>query len=442
MHRLIIAGGRDQRLRLAEAYGPAAASSSTSSSHLPLKIGVSLDAAGLPFSGPTGIVLPHGARLLRIDDLELAFPDRQVAGTRLVLTQSTYLIQALLDALRDDDVIVATADPVALRRNAPEAFQGRGPWRQFDIITGEEEAAGTVGSSTAGANAFPADRSLGADPLNPVTRRLADGYATASVEERLSLCRAAAEEAPESAVAQLALASACREHQQIDEAREALDRTIELAPQWAAAHFEDGKFWLGCDNMELACQAFQRAADAMPAFAAAFSNLGATLGELDQPEAALAAFEQALTHDPGSITLLNNVGVVSRELGRLDASEAALAQVTGSAPEFVFGHYNLGHTKFLNGDFPGALAAYEEGRQRDPEKNRRQGCRLALVRLALGDLARAETELFQLANEATADEREDLLLEAYEIAQALFESRPELGPHRGFLERLADQITL
>src|SRR5581483_1136838 len=144
-------------------------------------------------------------------------------------------------------------------------------------------------------------------------------------------------------------------------------------------------------------------------FAAAFSNLGAALGELEAPDAALDAFRRALASVPHGFQILANIGVVTRELGRLDESAAALRQVVAEAPEFVFGHYNLGHTLFLARDYAGAVAAYAEGRRRDPLKNRRQGCRLALARLAAGEGAEAEREFWRCADDAPAEEREDLL---------------------------------
>jgi tetratricopeptide (TPR) repeat protein len=238
----------------------------------------------------------------------------------------------------------------------------------------------------------------------------------------------------------LRLASACRERNDAVGAEQALNEALELTPDWEAVHYEAGKFWLACDDMERARDAFQRAADLMPTFSAAFSNLGAVLGELDQPEAAVAAFSQALRHDPESFTILNNIGVVNREIGRLDESERALVRVTEIAPAFVFGHYNLGHTRFLRGDYTGALNAYEEGQRRDPEKNRRQGCRLALVRFASGDLDGAERDLWRFADQAPTEEREDLLLEAYEIAQALVRAHPALSRQR-FLDRIAAELT-
>jgi len=194
------------------------------------------------------------------------------------------------------------------------------------------------------------------------------------------------------------------------------------------------------DDLAQARDAFQRAADLMPTFSAAFSNLGATLGELDEPAAALRAFQQALAHDPRSFTILNNIGVVCRELGRLDESEAALRRVIALNPAFVFGYYNLGHTLFLTGSFAGALAAYEEGQRRDPAKNRRQGCRLAVIRFASGDVAGAERDLWHFANAAPPDEREDLLLEAYEITRALMARHPALAAQQPFLDRIGAEI--
>jgi Flp pilus assembly protein TadD len=180
----------------------------------------------------------------------------------------------------------------------------------------------------------------------------------------------------------------------------------------------------------------------MPTFAAAFSNLGATLGELDRPEAAAEAFQRALVHDPDNFTVLNNVGVVCRELGRLDESERALVRVTELAPEFVFGHYNLGHTRFLRGDYAGALREYEEGHRRDATRDRRQSCRLAIVRFAVGDLDAATRELWRAVDAAPADEREDLLLEALEITTALLHTHPEWNARRAFVDRIASELTV
>ena len=436
MHQLILGGARDRRLQIARAAGLTASA-------------VRLDAATLPFTRIADAALPPVPRLILIDDLELAFPDSQTGGTRLVLTQSTYLLQHWVDRLDQGDRIVATADRAALERRAPEAFQGRGPWASFEIVdldtlSTTEDAGDTAEETTwrcpPVSTVSPVVKSRGVVKGVGVAEILTRAFAASDPAERRRLCREAVSIAPESAVAHLALASACRETRDGEGARAALDRAAALAPDWEAAAYESGKLWLVYDDLPRARDAFQRAADLMPAFSAACSNLGATLGELGEPAAALHAFRRALAHDPGSFTILNNIGVVCRELGRLDDSEAAFREVIAINPAFVFGHYNLGHTLFLGGHYPGALAAYEEGQRRDPQQNRRQGCRLAVVRLASGDAAGAERDLWHFADAAPAGERDDLLLEAYETGQALLTQHPALATTRPLLDRIGAAI--
>ena len=424
MSHLLILGSPDDRLRAARANIPA--------SHTPL----ALDARALPFLRAEDVSIPPAPRVILIDDVHLAFPDAQAGGTRLVLTQSTYLLQEWVDRLDEGDRIVATADRAALERCAPEAFQARGPWAAFDIIElAQTEDTKETKDTEAGPALVPPVPSV-----SLVCERLASALSASEPAERLRLCREAIALEPASAVAHLALASACRENRDGGAARDALERAAALEPEWEAVAYESGKLYLVNDDMAKAREAFQRAADLMPAFSSAFSNLGATLGELDEPAAALRAFRQALAHDPRSFTILNNIGVVSRELGRFDESEAALRQVIALNPAFVFGHYNLGHTLFLGGRYADALGAYEEGQRRDPQQNRRQACRLAVVRFASGDAAGAERDLWRAANTAPADERGDLLLEAYEVAHALLTRHPELAPQRSFLDRIGAEI--
>jgi tetratricopeptide (TPR) repeat protein len=421
VHVLIVGGDRDDRRRAARLRVAGTQTVFT------------LDAATLPFTRPEDVALPPPPRALVLDDLERAFPDAQAAGgTRLVLTQSTYLMQKWVDVLDDADLIVATADRAALERSAPEAFQGRGAWQYFSLVNTGDTKDILENQTFASPVSCALDR--------PATRRLASAFAATDSADRLRLCREATAGAPDSAVAWLALARASREARDGAAARAGLDRAAALAPEWEAIAYESGKLWLVHDDLAQARDAFQRAADLMPTFSAAFSNLGATLGELGQDAAALGAFRQALAHDPRSVTILNNIGVVCRELGRLDESDAALGRAIDVNPDFVFAHYNRGHTLFLAGRYPEALAAYEEGQRRDPAQSRRQGCRLAIVRLATGDAAGAERDLWRFADAAPAEERADLLLEAYEIAHALLTRQPALEAHRSFLDRIGAEI--
>ena len=404
---------------------------------------VILDAVTLPFVRASTARWPPAPRAIVIDDIERAFTDNQAGSTRLVLTQPVYLIQSWIDALDANDRIVATADRAALELYAADALQRRGPWRTFELLACSLKPSGER-SADARLKPSRSDVTNTASPQPPaptaVAERLAAAFASSDPAERLRICRDVAERVSDSAAAWLALASAYREHRDL-RARAALERAAHLAPDWDAVHYELGKLWLALDDLARARDAFARAAALTPTFSAALSNLGATLGELGEPDAALSAFRQALASDPDNPALLSNLGVVSRELGRHGESEAALRQVIAVEPDFVFGHYNLGHTLFLAGRYREAVAAYEEGARRDPQKNPQQACRLAMSRLATGDAARGEQELWEAVDRAAAVDREDLLLEAYEIAVALATAHPEAPPDPAFIERIAAEIT-
>jgi tetratricopeptide (TPR) repeat protein len=393
-----------------------------------------LDAGTLPFMRVNGITLPPPPRAVVIDEIDRAFPDHQLGGTRLVLTQSTYLLQKWVDLLDEGDWLVATADGDALKRCAPESFQARGCWSAFEIMDIDRGVGLGAGGSRSTQSPQPRVSS-------PIAIKLAKAFAASDPAERLNLCREAVSLDPDCEVANLALAGACRESRDGEGARASLERAAALAPEWEAVAYESGKLFLVYDDIAQARDAFQRAAGLMPTFSSAFSNLGATLGELGEPAAALSAFRQALAYDPLSFTVLNNIGASCRELGQLEESEAAFRRAIAINPAFVFGHYNLGHTLFLAGRYGEALAAYEEGQRRDPQRNRRQGCRLAVVRFANGDAAGAERDLWHAVGAAPPDEREDLLLEAYEAAHALLTREPALEPHRPFLDRIGAEIT-
>jgi tetratricopeptide (TPR) repeat protein len=360
---------------------------------------------------PDPVVRESAQVLLVARGIEHAFPDAQTGGTRLVLTQSSYQLQRWLDLAdsRGNLTLLAEGNAIALRRAAPEAFQRRGPWSRIELIevTGDAEEP---------------------DDPEPIATcgPLARAFRSADPEERLALCRRASEAAPHDPVVHLCAGSAYMEVRDLDASEQAIARAVSLADDWEAAHYELGKLYLRRDDLERASRAFAEATRRMPSFSAAWSNLGATLGELDRREEALQAFTHALRYDPDGYTILNNVGVVSRELGRLHESEAAFRKVVALAPDFVFGHYNLGHTLFLQGRYQAALSAYVEGQRRDAEKNARQACRLAVVRLAAGDAEGALRDLRRSTAAVPADQKREILAEAQEILWALLTDRPGL----------------
>ena len=118
--------------------------------------------------------------------------------------------------------------------------------------------------------------------------------------------------------------------------------------------------------------------------------------------------------------------MVRRELGRLSESEAAFRQVIQLTPDLAFGHYNLGHTLFLQGRFQAALSAYAAGQSRDPDRNPVQASRLALCKLATGDGAGALRDLQRVTNGLPREYRQQLLGDTSAILWAVVTQHPEL----------------
>jgi tetratricopeptide (TPR) repeat protein len=326
-----------------------------------------------PFRYPLCPPLPDGAVVVRATNVDDAYVNEQT-GTQLVTTQKGYL-----DA----------------------------EWSAALSRHGHAELVASPGQSAS------------------ITHPLALAFREKDPAERLAMCVDALT-AGRTPAALVATASACVEVNDVEAAARDLDEAIAQAPQWAAAHYERGKLWLRADNMVKASESFQKATERLPAFAPAWANLGGTLGELDRPKEALAAFERALELEPASPQALNNVGVVRRELGRLGESESAFRQVIQLTPGMAFGHYNLGHTLFLQGRFQAALSAYAEGQARDADKNPVQASRLALCRVATGDAGGALRELQRAATGLPQEYRRQLLGDTSAILWALVTQHPDL----------------
>jgi tetratricopeptide (TPR) repeat protein len=358
--KVFIGGSRDQRAAAVRAYAASLPPLREihAASHWPFLRQVMRPIRPPVFGGPATFWLR---------DLHLAFPPPRTPGIRCVLTQSTYQLQRVLDALGTNRSYAVIAD--ADNRLRSEIAGARGPWARIEIT--DFGAGGREGPDYESPHEF--------------------------------------EDVPASAPALLLhRATEALEARDVAAARGLIEDALRLDPAWEAAHFEMGKICLWSDDTAGAAAAFAEAGRLMPTFAAAFSNLGAALGEMDRPDDALAALQQALAHDPNGFPVLNNIGAVHRDAGRLREAEDAFRHVLALAPSFVFGHYNLGHTLFLGGRFDEARAAYEAGYERDGQKNPRQACRLAVARAASGDGAGAVSLIEAVASALPPDVMREL----------------------------------
>ena len=341
-------------------------------------------------------------RPILIDRLHRAFLIGQTAGTRLVLTQSTYQLQRWLDwlAMRPDIVVVALASRDQLAKAAPEYASRRGPWHAITVteLAGDEDDA---------------------PPVDSRYEQIRSAFAMTPRERLRVLAEASTGQHQANPAVHLALASTLMELDELQPAQDALERALSFAPDWEAVWFEYGKLWLRADDLERAAERFAEAGRLMPTFSAALSNLGAALAETERPEEATAALEQALRSDPRGHPILNNLAVIHREQGRLDEAIAAGRRVIALAPAFVFGYYNLAHALFLSGRFAEARDTYEDGHRRDPQKNPVQGGRLAVARAAAGDADGAVREMREVLARVPPEVRDRIAEEAAATLDAL-----------------------
>jgi Flp pilus assembly protein TadD len=376
-----------------------------------------------PFRNPLVPELPEGPVLVWAPGLDEAFANAQTGGVRLVTTQPAFLLATWRAALLSHGRarLVATANPTRLRARAPEAPAGRGPWRDVAILLqdGAPEAATPESNDAQGTlpRAFRTD-----DPV-----------------ARLRLCLEALA-AGRDAATLVASGSASVEAGDMDNAERLLLEAAEAAPSWAAPAYELGKLWLRRDDMDRAARWFDTAARLLPCFAPAAANLGATLGELGRTDEALAAFEQARTADPDSDQVLNNLGVLYRETGRLAESETVFRRLIRLVPDLAFGHYNLGHTLFLQGRYQAAVLAYREGQARDATRNPVQASRLALAQLAAGDGEAALAGLQRCTAGLPRDYRRQLLADTHAVVWALLTHRPDLPAWKPVTDWLSAEL--
>lgn len=383
-------------------------------------------AGAWPFHHPlVPAVTPGIDGIVFVPDLHEAFVNAQTNATRLVTTQPLYLLALWAECLDAHPGVrfLATVDAESVRAHGPEALDGRGVWRQVTWIDATEPAVSPA------PDAEPA----------PAWTGLPAAFRAATPAERLTGAGRALDAARTPAHL-LAMASVCMEVNDLDNAGDLLREVLAAAPDWAAAHFEHGKWCLRKDDMPAAAEAFGAAARRLPAFPSAAANWGATLGELDRPDEALTAFSSALAADPENPQALNNVGVVSRELGRLADSEAAFRAVIRLTPELAFGHYNLGHTLFLQGRYQASLAAYQAGQRLDPARNPVQASRLALAKLATGDASGALRDLQGCLANLPRDYRRQLLGDTQSVAWALLSAAPDLRDWRVVGDWLAAEL--
>ena len=183
---------------------------------------------------------------------------------------------------------------------------------------------------------------------------------TGRISESLISMQKSVELAPQDAEAHYNLGFTLQMLGRLDEAEASCNQAIALKPDCAEAHNNLGNTLKELGRLEEAEASYTQAIALKPDFAEAPYNLGITLKELDRLEEAEASYTQAISLKPDFAEAHSNLGNSLQELGRLEEAEASCRQAIALKPDYADAHYNLGVTLKELGRLEEAEVSYKQ----------------------------------------------------------------------------------
>ena len=121
-----------------------------------------------------------------------------------------------------------------------------------------------------------------------------------------------------------------------------------------------------------AVNANQKSVELAPQDAEAHYNLGITLQELGRFDEAEASYTKAIAFKPDYALAYNNLGVTLKDLGRLAEAQASYTQAIALKPDYAEAHSSLGVVLHMNGDIDSGLESLEKANNIDPDLHNNQ----------------------------------------------------------------------
>ena len=166
---------------------------------------------------------------------------------------------------------------------------------------------------------------------------------TGRVSESLVPSQKSVQLAPQDAEAHFNLGITLQELGRSGEAEASYKKAIVLEPD-ADAHCNLGIVLQAQGRLDEAEASYTKAIALKSDFALAHSNLGNTLNELGRLDEAEASYTQAIALKPNLVEAHYNLGNTLNELDRFDEAEACYTQAITLKPDFAEAHYNIGTT--------------------------------------------------------------------------------------------------
>ena len=145
-------------------------------------------------------------------------------------------------------------------------------------------------------------------------------------------------------------------------------KTIELDPNYEAAHFFLANIYDELGENEKAIYHYEKTIEIEPAYYYAYINLGCIYEAEDKNLKAYHYFYRAHQVDPADYMALFNLGVACRKLGQIKESIRYYRKSLNSNPEYSFTYLNLAILyKEVFEDYQESIALYTEGIKCNPE---------------------------------------------------------------------------
>lgn len=138
-----------------------------------------------------------------------------------------------------------------------------------------------------------------------------------------------------------------------------LQRVVQLAPDYAIAHYNLGNVLTSLEEFPTALRHYEQAIALHPQLAKAHAGKGLALQNLDLLEEALTSLNTALHLAPKDVDTLSIRGTLLKEMGKQDAALQDFNQAIQLAPQNPEPYWNKALAQLLHGNYREGWALYE-----------------------------------------------------------------------------------
>src|SRR5512135_1376523 len=225
------------------------------------------------------------------------------------------------------------------------------------------------------------------------------------VQQALPLLAEQCEKTPRDANAWFLLGACNHQLNKLEDALQALERTLSIEPPHIQARCDKGAVLCDLGRQQEALHVYRKALHLAPTDAQLLLNMAVVLEQTGDLSAALERYELALKHHSEFASALFNRGALLLRLGRLQEALSNNRQLVALQPEWEHAQFNLGEVLLALGRWEEALAAYERAVAINPRFAKAHfAAGLALAMLQRFDQARQEFLTSQTIDPAVFDQ--------------------------------------